>query len=260
MGDRPDFSERAELEEQMDGPCSYEELRDCLRHLAWVNRLTRAHRPVMQWVERVAQAQSGRDRPLKIVDVGCGYGDMLRRIDRWAAQRGVAVELVGVDVNANAVRAAREATPAASRIQWLIGDVYTCEAAAGTDLVTASGMTHHLAEAEIVRLLEWMERTARVGWFIVDLHRKPVPYRVFDVMMRGPWWHRFIRPDGLRSLRRSFLAEDWQRMCSAAGLEAGAVAIREHKPARLWVQRMKEKPHSGLGGNLTEGSSWGAGE
>src|ERR1017187_10091095 len=202
MGDRPDFSERAELEEQIDGPCSYEELRDCLRHLAWVNRLTRAHRPVMLWMERVAQAQSGRDRPLRIVDVGCGYGDMLRRIERWAERRGVAVELVGVDVNANGVRAAREATPAASRIQWLIGDVYTCEAAAGADLVTASGMTHHLTEAEIVRLLEWMERTARAGWFIVDLHRKPVPYRVFDVFMRGAWWHKFIRPDGLLSIWR----------------------------------------------------------
>src|ERR1039458_5400424 len=227
----------------MDGPCSYEELRDCLRHLAWVNRLTRAHRPVMQWVERVAQAQSGRDRPLKIVDVGCGYGDMLRRIDRWAAQRGVAVELVGVDVNENAVRAAREATPAGS-ITWVQGDVIACAEAAGADLVTATGMMHHLTEAEIVGLLEWMERTARVGWLVVDLHRKPVPYRVFEVAMRGPWWHRFIRPDGLRSIRRSFLAEDWRRMCAAAGLDAGAVAIREHRPARLCVERMKEKSHS----------------
>ena len=101
----------------MDGPCSYEELRDCLRHLAWVNRLTRAHRPVMLWMERVATGaeRCAHDRPLKIVDVGCGYGDMLRRIERWAGRRGVAVELVGVDVNANAVRAAREATAARGR-------------------------------------------------------------------------------------------------------------------------------------------------
>ena len=41
MGERLDFAERAELSEQMDEPCSYEELRDCLRHLAWMNRLTR---------------------------------------------------------------------------------------------------------------------------------------------------------------------------------------------------------------------------
>jgi hypothetical protein len=122
--------------------------------------------------------------------------------------------------------------------------VQTCTETADADLVTATGMMHHLTEAEIVGLLEWMERTARAGWFLVDLHRKPVPYRIFDVAMRGPWWHRFIRPDGLRSIRRSFLEEDWRRMCASAGLDAGAVAIREHRPARLCVERMKEKSHS----------------
>jgi SAM-dependent methyltransferase len=222
----------------MDSPCSYEELRACLRHLAWVNRLTRAHRPVMRWMERVAESIESK-RPLKIVDVGCGYGDMLRGIERWAARRGVAVELVGVDVNTNAVRAAREATPAASRIAWVHGTARASPEAAGADLVTAAGMMHHLPEVEIVRLLEWMERTTRVGWFIVDLHRKPVPYRVFAAVTRFGWWHPFIRPDGLASIRRSFLAEDWQRMCSAAGLDAGAVTLREHRPARLCVERMK---------------------
>jgi SAM-dependent methyltransferase len=248
MGEQLDFSQRAELIECMDEPCSYEELRDCLRHLAWVNRLTRAHRPVMQWVERVAksiQSQSPTSQirdvghPLRIVDVGCGYGDMLRGIECWAAQRGVAVELVGVDVNANAVRAAREATHEASRITWVHGTACASPEAAGADLVTATGMMHHLPEAEIVRLLEWMERTARVGWLIVDLHRKPVPYRVFNAVTRFGWWHPFIRPDGLASIRRSFLAEDWQRMRGAAGLDSDAVSIREHRPARLCLERMK---------------------
>lgn len=239
MAERLDFSQRAQLEEEMDKPCSYEELRACLRHLAWVNRLTRAHRPVLQWVERVADSRPTSENPLKIVDVGCGYGDMLRRIESRAARRGVAVELVGVDVNANAVRAAREATPAASRIAWVHGDVFACAEAARADLITATGMLHHLPEPEIVRLLEWMERTARVGWLIVDLHRKPVPYRIFGAVTRFGWWHPFIRPDGLASIRRSFLAEDWQRMCSAAGLDAAAVTIRQHRPARLCVERMK---------------------
>jgi SAM-dependent methyltransferase len=245
MAEPIDFSQRAELEECMDRPCSYEELRDCLRHLAWVNQLTRAHRPVLQWVERVADSQSGRDRSLRIVDVGCGYGDMLRRIEHWAESRRIAVKLVGVDVNANAVRAAREASPATSEITWVHGDVAACTEADGADLVTATGMMHHLTEVEIVHLLEWMEQTARVGWFIVDLHRKPVPYRVFGALMRFGWWHPFIRPDGLASIRRSFLAEDWQRMCSAAGLPAGAVTIREHRPARLCVERMKVRDAHG---------------
>jgi SAM-dependent methyltransferase len=183
----------------------------------------------------------GHPHPLKIVDYGCGYGDMLRRIERWSRRCGVAVELVGVDVNANSVRAAREAAPADSAIMYINGDVYSCAEVAEADVFTVSGMTHHLTEAEIVRLIARMEQASRVGWFIVDLHRKPVPYRVFDVAMRGPWWHRFIRPDGLRSLRRSFLAEDWVRMCAAAGLGAEDVEICEHKPARLCVARLKSR-------------------
>ena len=79
MSEQLDFSRRAELDEEIDGPCSYEDLRDCLRDLAVVNRLTMAHRPVMNWLDRLPAPHPAR--PLKIVDVGCGYGDMLRRID-----------------------------------------------------------------------------------------------------------------------------------------------------------------------------------
>jgi len=242
MAESLDFSRRAELEEQMDGPCSYEELRACLRDLAIVNRLTLAHRPTMSWLESLFSPTS-QDRdaghPIKLVDVGCGYGDLLRKIERWTGERGVRMELIGVDVNANAVRAAREAIPAASRIQWVEGEACACTEAQDADIVTVSTVTHHLSEDEIVRLLQWMERTTRLGWIVTDLHRMPAPYRIFSVAARGPWWHRFIRPDGLVSIRRSFVEEDWLRMCAAAGLGFSEVEIRAHRPARLVVSRNK---------------------
>jgi hypothetical protein len=73
-----------------------------------------------------------------------------------------------------------------------------------------------------------------------------VPYTIFSATMHGPWWHKFIRPDGLASIRRSFLAEDWVRMCAAAGLGAGDVEIRECRPARLCLGRVKTA-QAGLG-------------
>jgi SAM-dependent methyltransferase len=236
MAEALNFAHRANLEEEMDGPWPYEDLRTCLRHLAVVNRITFAHRPILQWLDEIADTHRG---PLKIVDIGAGYGDMLRRIERWSQHRGIPAQLIGIDINANASRSAREATPADSRITWINGDVYDNPATADVDIFTVSGVTHHLCEPEIVRLVAWMERTARLGWFIADLHRKPIPYHFFDITMRGPWWHRFIRPDGLRSIRRSFLAEDWLRICGAAGLSAGDIELREHRPARLCVSRTK---------------------
>ncbi|MDP9052533.1 MAG: methyltransferase domain-containing protein [Acidobacteriota bacterium] len=242
MPDRLDFSCRAQLAEEIDGPCSFEDLRDCLRDLAVVNRIVLTHRPIFAWLQRVATSPAVRqlNRPLRIVDVGCGYGDMLRRLERWAAARQLSVDLIGIDINANGLRSAREATPPASRIRWLPGDAITHPETAHSDIILASGMTHHLTEPELIALLQWMERAADIGWMICDLHRKPVPYHCFDISFRGPWWHRFIRPDGLRSIRRSFLEEDWERICAAANLAPGAAQIRAYRPARLCVERVKQ--------------------
>jgi SAM-dependent methyltransferase len=236
---RLDLSRRADLEllpELMDGPCSYDELRACLHDIASVNRLTMAYRPTLTWVAGVVDGRPQGSAPLRIVDVGCGFGDMLRRIELWAAKRGVEVALVGIDLNAHAIRAAKDATPAGSRIAWLAGDAYSYRQP--VDVVISSLLTHHLPEPEIVRFMRWMEATAQLGWFVNDLHRQTVPYYAFRAMAAVAGWHHFVRHDGPVSIRRSFVSEDWRRICAAAGVQDVAT-ISEWRPARLCVQRVK---------------------
>jgi SAM-dependent methyltransferase len=235
----PDFSCRADLVEMMDQPCSYADLRACLRDIARVNRLTFAYRPTLSWLDHLVVASPLPSRPLRIIDVGCGYGDTLRRIDAWAAKRGLPVALIGVDLNPDAIRAARQATPSAQRIDWVTGDVFLHEPPASIDIVICSLFAHHLPDPEIVRFLGWMERTATRGWFINDLHRQPVPYRIFRLWARVSRWHAFVRHDGPVSILRSFVAEDWQKLCTAARIPLQAVSIKEYRPARLCVGRVK---------------------
>jgi SAM-dependent methyltransferase len=106
----------------MDQPCEREVLRACLRDIAWTNQLTFAYRPLLRWLNSIADSVSGLNQPLRIVDVGSGYGDGLRRIERWAAARSLAVELVGIDLNPDAAVIAAEASPPSSRIEWVTGD------------------------------------------------------------------------------------------------------------------------------------------
>jgi SAM-dependent methyltransferase len=234
-----DLTRRAEpdtLPELMDQPCSYEELNACLRDIARVNRLTGAYRPTFHWLGELVAGAAKSDEPLRVVDVGCGYGDSLRRLHGWAAKRGIAVALTGIDLNGDAIRAARAATPSDMQIEWVHGDAFSYDGP--IDVVLSSLLTHHLADAEIVRFLAWMERTARRGWFVNDLHRTAFPYRAFGLLVKVLPFHRFVRHDGLASIRRSFLVEDWQRLCAAAGL-GDEVSIREYRPARLCVGRVK---------------------
>ena len=234
--DRIDFSRRAHLSEWMDEPCDYAEFRDCLRDLEKVNRLVGAYRPTLKWLEQFAVS---RREPLRIVDVGCGGGDMLRRIETWASKRSIVVQLTGIDLNPYSARAAREFTNRGSSIQWVTGDAFSYDPAEPVSLVISSLFTHHLADAEIIRFLIWMEQVAERGWFINDLHRKRIPYYGFAALAWLVRWHRFVRHDGPVSIRRSFLREDWERYGASAGLRRGDVRIEEVRPARLCVSRVK---------------------
>ncbi|WP_254062174.1 methyltransferase domain-containing protein [Acidobacterium sp. S8] len=236
-----DFSVRAHLSEMMDEPCSYEELRDCLRDLSQVNRVTFAHRPTLQWLQQFANSSSA-SRPLHIVDVGCGGGDMLRRIERWAMRRRMVVRLTGIDLNPHAIRAAREFTPQESRIQWVTGMAQSFDAASDlVDLVISSLFTHHLHDDEIAAFLAWMESVARRGWFINDLYRSRNAYRAFGILSAIMRWHPFVRHDGPVSIRRAFRQNDWKKYLTASELSPDAASIETHWPARLCVGRIKSQ-------------------
>ena len=223
----------------MDEPCSYEELRACLHDIARVNRLTFAHRPTIAWLGEILTARPASSALLRIVDVGCGDGDMLRQIDAWAAGHGIVVALTGIDINANAIRAAKEATPSSQSIKWIVGDALSDSIAGEIDIAVCSLLTHHLTNQQIVEFLRWMEQRTRLGWFINDLHRQPVPYHLFRLLARFANWHPFVKNDGPVSIRRSFVAEDWKTLCADAGLPVESLLIREYRPARLCVGRIK---------------------
>jgi 2-polyprenyl-3-methyl-5-hydroxy-6-metoxy-1,4-benzoquinol methylase len=225
----------SELPEWMDEPCSYEDFRECLIDLGQVNRLTLFYRPTLAFLDGLVAATP--HQTLRIVDVGSGGGDMLRRVERWAERRGVQVKLTGIDLNPYAARVARELMPASSAIQWVTGDAFTY--AEPVDVVLSSLFTHHLEEAEVVRFLAWSEAVARCGWFVNDLCREETPYRLFGMLAKGMRWHRFVQHDGPVSFRRSFREDDWEWMLSEAGIALADVRLARWTPGRLCVERLK---------------------
>jgi SAM-dependent methyltransferase len=232
-----DFRQRAQLTEHMDGPCTRDELRACLRDLALVNRLSMGYRPQLHWLNAFVPPPGAQS--IHILDVGCGYGDGLRRIERWAHARGIALELTGLDINPDTVAIAAEASMPASAIRWVAADVFTYTPHKPVHLVISSLFTHHLSEPDVIRFLQWMEQHAQFGWFINDLSRAAIPYHLLQVFSRLARLHPFVQHDGPVSIARSFVPQDWQRMCVASGLDASAVSIQAFKPARLCVSRRK---------------------
>ena len=225
-----------ELPELMDGDCSYEDFRACLRSLEQVNRWLLGYRPTLAWLKR--QPHGLRD-PVHIVDVGSGGGDLLRQIAGWARRRCIAVQLTGIDLNPYAACAAAESTPKELGIEWVTDDALMYRPEKPVDIVVSSLMAHHLEDEEIIALLRWMEATAQVGWFINDLKRSEWSCRMFGRVGRMVGWHRFVRHDGPVSFRRAFREEDWVRLLAAAEVPQEAVTVEHWRPGRLCVGRWK---------------------
>jgi trans-aconitate methyltransferase len=234
-----DFDRRTsprDLPELMDGDCSYEDFRRCLRSLEQINRWLLGYRPTLAWLSRLPH---GFHHPIHIVDVGSGGGDLLRQIAGWARGRGIAVQLTGIDLNPYAARAAAETTPKEFGIAWVTGNALVYRPEKPVDLVVSSLMAHHLENDEIVTLLRWMDATADVGWFINDLERSERSSRMFGLVDRVAMWHRFVRHDGQVSFRRAFRDEDWVRFLTAAEIPLEAVTLEHWRPGRLCVGRWK---------------------
>ncbi len=109
------LSVRSRQEEQMDDPgldpAVYEKV---LHDLSRVNAWTLAARPTIGFLARGTKGMPA----FRLLDVGFGHGDMLRRIARWARRKGIAVDLIGVDLNPNSAgdRARGDSDPLADRI------------------------------------------------------------------------------------------------------------------------------------------------
>ncbi len=220
-------------EELMDDPALDPAVYTSVLHdLAKVNRVTMAHRPTLAFLERAV----GGAKSFRLLDVGFGDGDMLRQIAKWAAGKGIAAELVGVDLNEKSVAAAKEATPDDLPITYLAGD-YADLGGEGFDCIISSLVAHHMTTDQLHRFLRFMDREATAGWLVNDLHRHRFAYFGWPLLAWLMRWHPIVKHDGHLSIARSFRPHEWSNLLVEAG--AGGARIYRVFPFRLCVEAIR---------------------
>jgi hypothetical protein len=94
-------------------------------------------------------------------------------------------------------------------------------------------MTH----AQLIAFLRFMERHARVGWFVNDLHRHRFAHLGFPLLATLARWHPMVRHDGTLSIARSYRPDEWPPILAEADIQAARV-FRAF-PFRLCVERLR---------------------
>lgn len=185
------------------------ELQKVLKTIDKINTKLGGHRVTLKGIKRLLVGQNKKH--LVIADVGCGSGDALRHISNWAKQKGVNVQLIGIDANPYTIQIAREWSKSYKNISYRVVDVFSDDFDDfEADIITCCLTLHHFEDSLIQKILPILSGKARLGLLINDLHRNKIAYRLFTLYCNVFVNSDIARKDGLTSILRGFKAEDFE--------------------------------------------------
>ena len=117
---------RSDEKELMDDlSISFEEFKQTLSQIEFINHLTFAYKPTIKAIEKIhLEYHLNKDRPLRILDIGSGYGDHLRMIYKWSQKHKIEIELTGLDLNPWSEKAASLINPSLDHIKFISKDIF----------------------------------------------------------------------------------------------------------------------------------------
>ena len=219
------FKSRAQDNEIMDlGPSHYSisEYRQCLRQLDRIGRFLGGDQASFQAFKRL--------NPESILDVGCGGGTFTNRLgDRFPNAK-----VLGVDISQDAIQSAKKSKnvdfQCVSDLSFPTNSF---------DVVTSTLVCHHLDEEKLIYFLKESYRIAKKSVILNDLHRHLVAYGLFFIVSRLFFRNRLVMHDGLISIKKSFVKEDWITYVKKANIPFDCCSIKWHFPFR-WIVKINK--------------------
>lgn len=202
-----------------------------LGNIAVANRWLGGWWAVQSGLARILRQTPRPSRPLTLLDVGCGMGDLACRAVAWGAARGVRIMPIGVERHRRAAALARD---------HALATMLACAGAlpvreTSVDLVLASQLVHHFAPEARVEFLRAADRLARRGVVIADLRRSRWAKAGFFVVARALRFDPATRADGLTSVERGFSAGELRALLLRAGVRGEVRRSPGFRLVATWI-------------------------
>lgn len=186
-------------------------LRESLDSLANINKWLGGNFVTLNGLKKVLKGHE-KSKPLTILDMGCGNGDMLRELAKFGKKARYNFTLIGIDANQHTLDYAKELSVNYPEISYLKQDVFSEEFQhLQFDLVLATLFLHHFNEDDIVKLLVPILKKANFGIVVNDLNRNKIAYYLFSFLCLFIK-NKMTKEDGLISVLRAFKKADLEKM------------------------------------------------
>ncbi len=195
--------------ELMDGlDFGRQEVEDTFRFLEPVNRWLGGIRPVLSFFGRESRNWERR-QTYRLLDVGCGIGDVPIALVRWGRRKGYRLQVEGLDIHPIIVELARQKCQDYPEISISCQDALHFDGQ-GYDYVHASLFIHHFPDEEVPHVLRHLLGMCQRKLVINDLVRAPLAYLAawLFTLTGSP----AFRHDARVSIKRGFTLVELERL------------------------------------------------
>jgi 2-polyprenyl-3-methyl-5-hydroxy-6-metoxy-1,4-benzoquinol methylase len=173
-----------------------------LKELDYINRTLGGHRISLKGL---TQLLTDKSKPYTIIDIGCGGGDALLHIAKWARKKGFNLNLIGVDFNQDAIAYAQTFCKSYTEISFVNNDYKIfLNNINQVDIIHTSLFCHHLDDVQLIDFLKLANKAARVGIVINDLQRHWFAYYSIKWLTRLFNGSTLVKNDAPLSVLRGF--------------------------------------------------------
>ncbi|MFL5742869.1 MAG: methyltransferase domain-containing protein [Flavisolibacter sp.] len=210
---------RSYQKELLDGTnLPFEDIRKNMEELDLINTHLGGHKISTQGISILTQNISAAQSIL-VVEIGCGGGDNLRALRKWADHHQRKLELSGIDINPECIAFARQQKNN-SGINFICSDFRDVIFNRKPQIIFSSLFCHHFTEEELVTQLQWMKNNSSIGFFINDLHRHPLAYHSIKLLTKLFSRSYLVKNDAPLSVKRGLSRKEWKAIFHQARISS----------------------------------------
>lgn len=207
------FKYRSDKKELLDGDnIPQADLFQNLKELDTINHLLGGYNITFSALKQIVE----KNKSYTLVDIGCGGGDTLKRINTWKNKLGLQLNLVGVDIKPICIQYAEQQNKN-SNTKFICDDYRNSfKHVPDIDIIHACLFCHHLSEQEIVELIQFTLSHKSI-LVVNDLERNPIAYYAIKFLTKLFSKSYLVKNDAPLSVARGFKKQEWISVIEKAG-------------------------------------------
>jgi 2-polyprenyl-3-methyl-5-hydroxy-6-metoxy-1,4-benzoquinol methylase len=201
-----------------DLQCKGEVVNQTLRELETINKWLGGNAVTINGVHKLLRHVDQKN-VITIADLGCGGGDMLRRLKNWGEKNNYQFSMTGIDANPNIIAFATRNTSDVRDATFVTQNIFSEKfRALKFDIILGTLFFHHFTSEQLVEFLKQVKNQAQIGIIINDIHRHWLAYYSIRLLTRIFSKSSMVQYDAPLSVLRAFSKTELLDILSKAGI------------------------------------------